>query len=53
MIRILLILFLSFLSFQLQASPAYPHPMQVKQKDGSLLQVVLQGDESSSLSYYE
>lgn len=47
MIRILLILFLSVLSFQLQASPAYPHPMQVKQKDGSLLQVVLQGDESA------
>ncbi len=45
MTRILLLLLISFLSLQLDAAPAYPRPMQVKQKDGSTLQVVLQGDE--------
>ena len=45
MIRIILLLIISFLSIQLNAAPAYPHPMKVKQKDGSMLQVMLQGDE--------
>ena len=45
MIRVILLLIISFLSIQLNAAPAYPRPMQVKQKDGSMLQVLLQGDE--------